>query len=58
MWPHGKTKLGFFPLPTAEAERLRNCLTFPSQCSAVDPCVGDGVAFTHLLRNRSKSIWD
>jgi len=27
MRPHGKTKLGFFPLPTAEAERLRNCLT-------------------------------
>jgi uncharacterized methyltransferase DUF6094 len=48
--PHGKTKLGFFPLPTAEAERLRNCLTFAPEFSAVDPCVGDGVAFTRLLR--------
>jgi uncharacterized methyltransferase DUF6094 len=48
--PHGNTKLGFFPLPAAEAERLRNCLTFASKFSAVDPCVGDGVAFTHLLR--------
>jgi hypothetical protein len=48
--PHGKTKLGFFPLPTAEAERLRNCLTFSPEFSAVDPCVGDGVAFTHLLK--------
>lgn len=47
----GKTKLGFFPLPTKEAERLRHHinLTVPSQFSAVDPCVGDGVAFTHLL---------
>jgi uncharacterized methyltransferase DUF6094 len=49
MRPHGKAKLGFFPLPTAEAERLKNCLTCPDEFSAVDPCVGDGVAFTHLL---------
>jgi hypothetical protein len=48
--PHGKTKLGFFPLATAEAERLRNCLTFAPEVSAVDPCVGDGVAFTGLLK--------
>jgi SAM-dependent methyltransferase len=48
--PHGKTKLGFFPLPTVEAERLGNCLTFPSEFSTLDPCVGDGVAFTHLLK--------
>jgi hypothetical protein len=47
--PHGKTKLGFFPLPTAEAERLRNCLTFAEEFSAVDPSVGDGVAFTRML---------
>jgi hypothetical protein len=50
MRPHGKTKLGFFPLPTAEAQRLRNCLTFAPEFSALDPCVGDGVAFTSLLR--------
>ena len=50
MRPHGKTKLGFFPLPLAEAERLRNCLTFTSEFSALDPCVGDGVAFTRLLQ--------
>ena len=50
MRPHGKTKLGFFPLPRAEAERLRNCLTFAPDFSALDPCVGDGVAFTNLLK--------
>ena len=27
MRPDGKTKLGFFPLPYREAERLRSCLT-------------------------------
>ena len=49
MRPHGKAKLGFFPLPTAEARRLRSRLTFPDEFSSVDPCVGDGAAFTHLV---------
>jgi len=49
--PHGQTKLGFFPLPVAEAKRLRSWLTFPERFSALDPCVGDGVAFAHLLQN-------
>lgn len=51
MRPHGQTKLGFFPLPVAEAHRLKNCLAFPERFSALDPCVGDGVAFAHLLRD-------
>jgi hypothetical protein len=49
MRPHGKTKLGFFPLPVAEAARLKNCLAFASEFSALDPCIGDGVAFTRVL---------
>src|SRR5580693_2447681 len=51
MRPHGQTKLGFFPLPVAEAKLLKNWLVFPERFSALDPCVGDGVAFTHLLRD-------
>ena len=51
MRPHGQTKLGFFPLPVTEAKRLKNWLTFPEQFSALDPCVGDGVAFAQLLQN-------
>jgi hypothetical protein len=39
MRPHGETKQGFFPLPVAEAERLKNCLAFASEFSALDPCV-------------------
>jgi Uncharacterised methyltransferase family (DUF6094) len=50
MRPHGKTKLGFFPLPVPEAARLKSWLAFASEFSALDPCVGDGVAFTHLLQ--------
>lgn len=41
----GKSRLGFYPLPLSEAERLRSFLNFPDASSAIDPCVGDGVAF-------------
>jgi hypothetical protein len=47
----GQAKLGFFPLPPSEAMRLRKWLTFPEQFSALDPCVGDGVAFTTLVES-------
>jgi hypothetical protein len=48
MHVHGKTKLGFFPLPVPEAHRLKNYLSAAGPFSALDPCVGDGVAFTAL----------
>jgi len=41
-----KAKMGFYPLPAVEAERIRALLQFPEgPCAAVDPCIGDGVAF-------------
>lgn len=41
-----KAKMGFYPLPVTEAQRIRALLRFPEgPCAAVDPCVGDGVAF-------------
>ena len=49
MRPQGQTKLGFFPLPVAEAKRLKNWIALPDRFSAVDPCVGDGVAFATLI---------
>lgn len=49
MRPQGKTRLGFFPLPVREAQRLKTYLATTSEFSAIDPCVGDGVAFMHLL---------
>ena len=51
MRAHGQAKLGFYPLPVAEAERLKNWLHFSEQFSALDPCVGDGIAFAQLLRD-------
>jgi hypothetical protein len=41
-----KSRLGFYPLPSLAAERIRRFLLFPDQSSsALDPCVGDGAAF-------------
>jgi SAM-dependent methyltransferase len=42
----GKSRLGFYPLPLSEAQRIRRFLWFPdAPSSALDPCAGDGVAF-------------
>ena len=42
----GKSRLGFYPLPLSEAQRIRSFLQFPDPpSSAIDPCIGDGVAF-------------
>jgi hypothetical protein len=41
----GKARLGFYPLPLSEAQRIRRFLIFPDSSSAIDPCVGDGIAF-------------
>jgi Uncharacterised methyltransferase family (DUF6094) len=50
----GKRRMAFYPLPVAEAERIRRFLRFPgSGCAAIDPCVGDGVAFADLTSNAS-----
>jgi SAM-dependent methyltransferase len=48
----GKQKLGYFPLPLAEAERIRHFLQFPlSGYAALDPCIGDGGAFKVIAGN-------
>lgn len=45
----GRTRLGFYPLPLQEAERIRRFLAFPDQrASVLDPCIGDGVAFGEI----------
>jgi uncharacterized methyltransferase DUF6094 len=47
----GRLKLGFYPLPIREAERIRARLQYPEEFAALDPCVGDGVAFSRLLES-------
>jgi hypothetical protein len=42
----GKSRLGFYPLPSSEAQRIRRFILFPDlPSSALDPCAGDGLAF-------------
>jgi hypothetical protein len=44
-----RIKLGYYPLPPAEVERLRRLLNFPSEpASVVDPCAGTGAAIEQL----------
>ena len=45
----GKLKCGFYALPLAEAETIRNCLEFPlAGFSALDPCIGTGVGLARI----------
>lgn len=49
----GRERLGFYPLPLREAELIRRFLVFPDKpCSALDPCVGDGVAFAEIASDK------
>jgi hypothetical protein len=49
MRPAGKLKLGYFPLPSEAAVRIRRFLRPPvSQYAALDPCIGDGGAFATI----------
>ena len=44
-----RIKLGYYPLPQEEAERLRKLLEFSAgTTSVVDPCVGTGAALHQL----------
>ncbi len=49
----GRERLGFYPLPLPEAERIRRFLRFSDQqCSVLDPCVGDGAAFGEIASDK------
>jgi hypothetical protein len=52
----GRLKLGFYPLPSPEAERLSACLDCPHPFSALDPCAGDGAAFVRLLAGKPATL--
>jgi len=45
-----KVKMGFYPLPITEAERIRRFPRYPenSSCAAIDPCIGDGIALAAI----------
>src|SRR5258708_5953478 len=50
----GRERLGFYPLPAREAERIRRFLVFPNKpCCALDPCVGEGAAFAEIASDKN-----
>ena len=50
----GRERLGFYPLPILEAERIRRFLAFSDKpCCALDPCLGDGAAFAEIVSDKS-----
>ena len=42
-------KTGFYPLPGQEADACVFFLHYPEEFAALDPCVGNGVAFSRML---------
>ena len=47
----GRLKLGYYPLPPAEGEKIRNLLQFsPDPASVIDPCVGTGAALLQITK--------
>ena len=45
----GRERLGFYPLPLAEASRIRSFLQYPEEgCAAIDPCIGEGKAHAQI----------
>jgi len=49
----GREPLGFYPLPMAKAERIKRFLAFPDKpCCGLDPCVGDGAAFSEITSDK------
>lgn len=49
MRTQAKLKLGYYPLATAEARRIRSYLQFSGECASVlDPCAGTGAALCTL----------
>jgi hypothetical protein len=43
-----RLKMGDYPLPEAEAAKIRSYLRFPARCSVIDPCVGKGTALNQI----------
>src|ERR1035438_7272084 len=49
--PSSRLKLGYYPLPTEEAQNIRAMLMCSAPYAAIDPCAGDGTALLEITRN-------
>lgn len=46
--PSSRIKLGYYPLPSSEAQKIRSLLTASAPYAAIDPCAGDGSALLEI----------
>ena len=46
-----RLKMGYYPLPECEGEKLRSLLTYTQPASVIDPCVGQGTALHVITRD-------
>jgi len=52
--PQGRIRMGYFPLPEAEAQRIRRHLVYSDvDFSALDPCAGEGQALATITAGAS-----
>jgi hypothetical protein len=48
-----RLKMGYYPLPETEANKLRSLLSFAHPASVIDPCVGQGTALQLVTSDAS-----
>src|SRR4051812_10028498 len=46
-----RLKMGYYPLPESEGNKLRALLSLASRASVIDPCVGQGTALQIVTSN-------
>jgi tRNA1(Val) A37 N6-methylase TrmN6 len=46
-----RLKMGYYPLPESEGEKLRSLLAYTQPASVIDPCVGQGTALYLVTRD-------
>lgn len=49
--PQAKLRMGYVPLPEAEARRMRRHLIYPASFAGLDPCAGEGRALELITEN-------
>jgi hypothetical protein len=49
-----KLKLGYYPLPSEEAKRMRRFLHFAGAASVLDPCAGTGAALRAITESNAR----
>ena len=51
-----KLKLGYYPLPVEEAQKIRALLVPSAPYAAIDPCVGDGTALIEITKDTDAQL--